>query len=149
MNPVEHSNSNPCVLLVDDHAALRALLRRALQAAGFDVLEAAGAASAARWLQRRRPQALVLSLQHAEAHGLQLLHWFRARDDLADVPIVFLAGGPTDDVRWQALRAGADWFTARPLSLRELQQRLFDLIRAGRPRLRIIASRTQPERKAG
>ena len=55
-----------------------------------------------------------------------------------------------DDLRWKALEAGADWFMLRPLSVIELQTRVSDLVRSGRPRLRAVASqRRLPRSLAG
>ena len=149
MSKLEHSTSRACVLLVDDHAPLRRLLRIALEGAGLRVLEAATVADAAAWLGRLRPRAVVLSLQQAESHGLDLLEQLRAFHGLDEVPVAFLAGDLAEDLRWRALRAGADWFSPRPFSVRELQMRVADLVRCGRPRLRVVASRPHSERKAG
>jgi DNA-binding response OmpR family regulator len=147
MSKLEHSTS-ACVLVVDDHAALRHMLRVALEAAGLEVCEAASAADVGHWLRERKPQALVLSLQRAERQGLDLLDRLRAREDLAAVPIVFLAGEDGDHMRWRALLAGADWYATRPVSLCELQRRVSHLARAGRPRLRIVASQARSARLA-
>ena len=148
MSKPEHSTS-ACVLVVDDHAALRHMLRVALETAGLEVCEAASAAEAASRLCERQPQALVLSLQRADVQGLDLLDQLRAREDLAAVPIVFLAGEDGDRMRWRALLAGADWYATRPVSLCELQRRVTHLARAGRPRLRMVANQARIARLAG
>jgi DNA-binding response OmpR family regulator len=81
----------------------------------------------------------VLDLQRSEADGLDLLQQLRACPDLDNVPVIFLAGCGDDDLRWQAMRAGADWFALRPLGMIDLQKRIQKLVRTGRPRLRAIA----------
>ena len=153
MKNVEHSHSDAsqgCVLVVDDHPQLRQMLSLALETADFDVLESASVSTAERWLRQPRLHALVLDLQRAETHGLHVLRNLRARGDLSELPIVFLAGRDTDDLRWKALEAGADWFMLRPLSVIELQTRVSDLVRSGRPRLRAVASqRRLPRSLAG
>jgi two-component system alkaline phosphatase synthesis response regulator PhoP len=85
----------------------------------------------------------VLDLQRSATDGLDTLARMRARHDLSAVPILFLAGWDNDDVRWQALRAGADWFGLRPLGMIELQKKVRALIRNGRPRLKAIAGRNR------
>jgi len=141
MTNSEHSSDlaeTRCVLVVDDHDQVRHLLHVALETAGFDVAEAGTQLDAQRRLAHIRPDAVVLNLQHAETDGLVLLTHMRARQDLDEVPIVFLAGRHQDDLRWQAARAGADWFAERPLSMLELQARIRTLLRSGR---RVTSSR--------
>ncbi len=139
MTNSEHSRELPttyttaCVLVVDDNDQVRQMLSLALETAGFDVVEASTQLELHRRLTHTRPDALVLDLQRSQADGLDLLARLRARHKLHDVPIVFLAGCEDDDFRWQALRAGADWFALRPLGMIELQQRIGELIRRGRP----------------
>lgn len=140
MNHSEHSSaSDGYVLVVDDDDSVRHMLSLALEIAGFEVVEARTQRQAHVHLAHARPDALILNLRRSHADGLEVLRRVRARDDLAQVPIVFLAGSDSDDFRWRALRAGADWFGLRPLGMVELQKRVGQLIRQGRPRLKLIA----------
>jgi DNA-binding response OmpR family regulator len=127
------------VVVLDDHDQLRQMLCVALQVGGFETLEAATPAEAYRYLAGpRTPQVLVISLQDADRRGLEVLRYVRAHEHLVEMPIVFLAPQSTDDLRWQALKAGADWFAHKPLSLRDLQHHVAELIRQGRPRQRAL-----------
>jgi DNA-binding response OmpR family regulator len=132
-----------CVLVVDDNDQFRQMLSLALETAGFDVIEAGTQLEAQDRLTHSRPDALVLDLQRSAADGLDALSRMRARHDLRAVPILFLAGCENDELRWQALRAGADWFGLRPLGMIELQKRVGALIRNGRPLLKAIAGRNR------
>jgi DNA-binding response OmpR family regulator len=143
MTHSEHSYASRytgCVLVVDDDERVRQLLSLALATVGFDVVEAGTQRQAQRRLARTRPAALVLNLQRSVADGLDMLHSMRARQDLADVPIVFLAGCAGNDFRWHVIRAGADWFGLRPLGMIELRGRVGQLVCTGRPRLKLIAA---------
>jgi DNA-binding response OmpR family regulator len=131
----EHSASKGCVLVVDDNVQVRRLLSVALETAGFDVVEADTQFELQRRLAFTQPDVLLVDLQQAETDGLALLLRLRARQTLHDVPIIFLAGDDDDDdLRWQAVVAGADWFAVRPLSMVELQTQVGELIRTGRRR---------------
>ena len=147
MNYSEHSiptsENSGCVLVVDDNDQVRQMLALALETAGFDVIEAGTQFEAQDQLAHTRPDALVLDLQRSAADGLDVLSSIRARHDLRAVPILFLAGSENDEFRWQALRAGADWFGLRPLGMIELQKRVAALIRNGRPLLKAIAGRNR------
>jgi DNA-binding response OmpR family regulator len=131
------------VLVVDDHPSVRQLLSVALQVVGFETTEASTPAEAWASLDRRLPDAMVVDLYGEDMPGLELVRRVRARPDGDEVPIVCVATQRDEDLRWQALRTGADWFTMKPLSLRELQQRVGDLVRKGRPCLRRAGSTNQ------
>src|SRR5947207_7150375 len=135
-----HSQPRRCVLLVDDDEQVRQMYSLALSTAGFDVVAASTAQQAHYRLKQARPDALVLNLQRSEADGLDVLRRVRARQDLSDVPIVFLAGCASEEFRWRALRAGADWFGLRPLSMLELKKHIRQLIRGGRPPLDLLVA---------
>jgi DNA-binding response OmpR family regulator len=128
-----HSESNGCVIVVDDRDDLRQMLCLALETGGFDVIEADTQLELQRRLAHCQPDAVVLDLQRSEADGLALLTRMRARQKLNTVPIVFLSGCDADDFRYDAMCAGADWFGVRPVGILELQHRVGELIRNGRP----------------
>src|SRR5437879_7931255 len=128
-----HSEPGRCVLLVDDDAQVRQMYSLALKNAGFEVVAASTQQQAQYRLRHARPDALVLNLQRSEADGLDILRRMRARRDLAHVPIVFLAGCASEELRWRTLRAGADWFGLRPLAMIELKKHIRRLIHGGRP----------------
>jgi DNA-binding response OmpR family regulator len=129
----EYSGS---VVVLDDSDNLRQMLSLALETAGFDVVAASTQLDLQRYLVDNRPDALVIDLQRSAADGLDLLTRMRARQSLRGVPILFLAGSDAEDFRYQAISAGADWFGLRPLGMIELQNRVSELIRSGRPTAR-------------
>ncbi len=136
MNQTEHSQTpeySGSVVVLDDSDNLRHMLSLALETAGFDVVAAGTQLDLQRYLVDKRPDALVINLQRSEADGLDLLVRMRARQSLRNVPILFLAGSDAEDFRYQAISAGADWFGLRPLGMIELQNRISELIRSGRP----------------
>jgi len=143
MKPVEHSSaSRPAprwrVLLVDDHAQLRQLLRTALSVHGFEVVEASTSTAALEHVQTP-PAAIVLDLQHA-ADGYELLRRLRNRAHLRRVPILLVCGDATDEFRRRALSAGADFFSRRPLSMLQLQRAVRELVQSGRSPTPILAA---------
>ena len=134
-HPVQCRN---CVLLVDDNDDLRQMLCLALETAGFEVIDVASQIELQRRLAHIHPDAVVLNLQRSEADGLPLLTRMRARQNLSNVPILFLSGVDDLDLRFQVLSAGADWFGVRPIGMIELQKRVGELVRNGRPAATLV-----------
>ena len=136
MNRSEHSRESEysaCVFVVDDNDDLRQMLCVALEAAGFDVVQARTRLELLGRLAEARPDALVIDLQRSEADGLAMLSRVRARQALRNVPILFLSGSDDDAFRWRAMSAGADWVGVRPLRMLELRKQVSHLVRHGRP----------------
>src|SRR4051812_31278253 len=96
------------VVVLDDHEQVRQMLCTALQVAGFDTIDAATPNEAYTYLAGSSPpRALIISLKHAETRGLSVLRFVRGHEHLERMPIVFLTVQGAEDLRWQALRAGA------------------------------------------
>ena len=147
MHNSEHSSASQpsaTVLLVDDHPKLRRLLCLSLERSGFSVREAANVSEARTLLSGTRPNAILLDLQRATREGLEVLGYIRARNDLGDVPVAFLASDESDDIRGRALGGGADWFGVRPVLLRTLQNQMREFVEHGRPPVRVVGRHRLP-----
>jgi DNA-binding response OmpR family regulator len=110
------------VLVVDDEAALRSLLRRALEREGFEVAEAADAAGAIGRFRAFAPSVSVLDLGLPDRDGISLLADLRTLEPAA---VVIVVTGRGDEE--SALRAGAASFLHKPFLLPDLVQEVRQL----------------------
>ena len=92
------------VLVVDDDGHIREVVRFALSAAGYVVLEAADGRAALDLFERERPDALVLDIVMPEEDGLTVCRQLRAK---SDVPILFLSSRDDELDRILGLEMGA------------------------------------------
>jgi two-component system nitrate/nitrite response regulator NarL len=77
------------VLIVDDHAGFRALARRLLEAAGYDVVgEAADGASALAAVADLRPAVVLLDVQLPDMDGFAVSRRLAAEDDPPAVVLI-------------------------------------------------------------
>jgi DNA-binding response OmpR family regulator len=116
-------------LVVDPDAADRALVAQDLSRHGFSVLEAATGAEALRLAVARRPWLVLSEIALPDEDGLDLCRRMRAHSLLRRTPVVFLSARDDCATRYQALKAGADDFLAKPVQSRELLIRLELLLR--------------------
>src|SRR5215208_3302094 len=102
------------LLLVDDDAPFRALLRATFELVDVELDEAADVAGAEASLDRRRPDVVVLDVELPGRDGLALCRALKSDPHLREIPVVMLTGSPEigDDAR----RAGADAFLTKPFS---------------------------------
>jgi DNA-binding response OmpR family regulator len=133
------------VLVIDDDAGVRRLLRTVFTVKQLTVVEAESGSQAERSVADRRPDAIIIDLKSAETRGLELLRRLRRRPDLEEVPMVMITALPSETGETDALAAGADEVVVKPFGVADLQDRVLRLLRDGRPRLR----RNEPRRLAG
>ncbi len=115
------------VLVVDDDAALRAALARALALEGYDVDVAEdGARAVARFEDGDAPDVVVLDVLMPNLDGLGACRRIRAR---SDVPILMLTARDEIGDRIEGLDAGADDYLGKPFAVAELLARLRALLR--------------------
>jgi len=100
------------VIIVDDDAANRLVVRAILIGAGLEVSEAADAFAALDRIDREPPHAVLLDIKMPGMDGLGLLDNLRGRG--VDVPIVILTGHGDEFTATKCLAAGADAFLDKP-----------------------------------
>lgn len=106
--------SPPLVLVVDDHAHNRTLLRDLLGSA-FQVEEAATAEEALGRIQDHRPAAVLLDLELPGMGGLTLLRQLKSRRSLRDIPVVIVSAHTASSTRDRAFACGCADFVAKPI----------------------------------
>ncbi len=109
-------NRRSHLLVVDDDADVRDLLRNELSASGYRVETTSDGAQALAFLQRERPAAVVLDLLMPEPDGFEVLYRMREDSALRSIPVIVLTGkdlSSEDEKRLagsaqRILRKGAD-----------------------------------------
>lgn len=115
------------VLVVDDDAAVRNSLDRALRLNGYTVDLAVDGADALQQMQQEPPDAMVLDVMMPNTDGLEVCRRVRALGDRT--PILMLTAQDSVSHRVSGLDAGADDYLPKPFSLDELLARLRALLR--------------------
>jgi putative two-component system response regulator len=107
------------LLLVDDDAGLRALLRTTFEVVDIEVDEAENAAAAEERIAAERPDVIVLDVLMPGISGLDLCRRLKRDRATRDIPIVLLTGSEGGTLV-AADAAGADAFVKKPFSPLEL-----------------------------
>src|SRR5690606_19268053 len=115
------------VLVVDDDARIRDLLRRYLSQEGFEVLLAEDAKALNRLLTRETVDLIVLDLMLPGEDGLSICRRLRAAGD--KTPIIMLTAKVEDVDRIVGLEVGADDYLGKPFNPRELLARVNAVLR--------------------
>jgi len=121
----------PYIAIVDDDAAIRTSLGRALRMENYDVELFEDGTSALRAIQLRAPDAIVLDLQLPDIDGLEICRRIRRSGDAT--PILMLTARDAVNDRVEGLDVGADDYLVKPFDLAELLARLRALLRRHSP----------------
>jgi len=119
------------VLVVDDARVARAVLREALQAAGHEVVEAAGAADGLKAAVETRPDVITTDLLMPGLDGLAFLDSLRARG--VSAPVIVVTADIQKSTREECLRRGVSAVLGKPVGGGELARAVGDAL-ASRPR---------------
>jgi len=115
------------ILVVDDDARIRDLLRRYLTQQGFDVLLAEDGKAMARLMQRDTVDLIVLDLMMPGDDGLTVCRNLRLAKD--QTPVIMLTAKGEDIDRIVGLEVGADDYLGKPFNPRELLARINAVLR--------------------
>ena len=117
------------VLVVEDESSVRELLGSTLSTAGFQVSFAPDGLSARNWLDENVPDIALIDWMMPGLSGLDLTHWMKRDERLADIPIIMLTARDGEDYKVQGLEAGVDDYVTKPFSTRELVARVKAVMR--------------------
>lgn len=116
------------ILIIDDDADIRDVVRIALSQAGFEAQEAGDGRVGLEAAQRLKPDLIVLDIGLPEMDGLEVCRTLRVG---SDVPILFLTAQGDEIDRIVGLEMGADDYLPKPFSPRELVARVKAILRRG------------------
>jgi DNA-binding NtrC family response regulator len=107
------------ILVVDDEADIRTLLKEILSEEGYEVDVAADAGQARSSRAKQSPDLCLLDIWMPDTDGITLLReWSRGQG--LDFPVVMMSGHGTVETAVEATRLGAFDFVEKPLSLAKL-----------------------------
>ena len=118
------------ILIVEDEANIRELLRLYLEREGYTVLEAENGVEGIKKWKSDKPDMLLLDVMMPVMDGWEVCREIRAE---SDVPIIMLtAKGETFD-KISGLEMGADDYVTKPFEVKELMARIHAVMRRSEP----------------
>lgn len=114
------------ILVVDDEASVRSLVRSYLVREGYDVIEAENGADALKRARTEHPDLVVLDLMIPEIDGLEVCRILRSE---MDIFILMLTARTEETDKLLGLGLGADDYLTKPFSPRELVARVKAILR--------------------
>ncbi|MET0625025.1 MAG: response regulator [Pyrinomonadaceae bacterium] len=122
----------PTVLIVDDHADTRVVMRWMLERWGCLVLEASDGHEAVEKTVLHRPNLIVMDLSMPVADGYEAIRSIRSREEFSSLPIIAVTAFDRADARDGAEAAGFDHYLSKPIDFKRLEVLVEKLTRPGR-----------------
>lgn len=119
------------ILYIEDNPANRVLVRRILQADGFEVLEADNALDGIDLAQQTHPDLILMDLSMPELDGLSATEKLRTMSTLDRVPIIALTAHVMKGDESRALEV-CDGYIPKPIDVDRFPQQVLDYLRKGR-----------------
>jgi CheY-like chemotaxis protein len=119
------------ILIVDDKATSRELLRIVLEKQGYAVLEADDGEKALQKARIENPDLILLDLQMPIRNGYEVLRELRQDARYAALPIIAITASAMQGDREKALAAGFTGYLTKPVSLSHLRNEIHRLLEPG------------------
>jgi two-component system, OmpR family, phosphate regulon response regulator PhoB len=124
-----NGGAKPTILVVEDEAALLALLRYNLERQGFHVEEATDGQEALLRIAEAKPDLVLLDWMLPAMSGIEVCRQIRRRPATRDLPVIMVTARTEDQDAVRALDTGADDYIAKPFAVEALLARIRALLR--------------------
>ena len=114
------------ILIADDEAQIREILKIYFEKEGFEVIEAEDGAAAILKVQSEKPDILLLDIMMPVLDGIEVCKQVRK---MSDLPIIMVTAKDEDDDRIAGLEIGADDYITKPFNSREVVARVKAVLR--------------------
>jgi CheY-like chemotaxis protein len=117
------------VLVADDKATGRELVRTVLEKSGYTVIEAGDGIEAVRCARETKPDLIILDLHMPGLDGFGVIQQLRADPTFANTPIMALTASAMQGDRERALSIGFTGYITKPIRLGTLRGEVERLLR--------------------
>ena len=117
------------ILIVDDQASIRSLIRASLHQLGFtDVVEAPDGEEALRVLLTRSIHLVISDFNMPKLDGLALLRAIRGHPPIKNIAFVMLTGRADRELVQRAVQFGVNNFLVKPFTVATLKQKVEEVV---------------------
>ena len=109
-----------CILIVEDQADNRRILRDLLGNAGYELVEAESGEEALTAVETPRPDLILMDIQRPVMDGYEATRRIRSKPELRSIPIIAVTSYALAGDEAKALAIGCNAYVAKPFSPRAL-----------------------------
>lgn len=121
------------ILVVEDEAPIREMLRFALTRADFRVAEAGSAQEARLRMADERPDLILMDWMMPGISGIELTRELKSQPTARDIPVIMVTARAEEEDKIRGLNIGCDDYVSKPFSYPELIARIQAVLRRAVP----------------
>ena len=121
--------ANETILIIEDEADIRELIRYNMEREGYKVAECSSSEGATSCLKRALPDLVLLDLMLPGTDGFAFCRTLRAEERTAKIPVIMVTARDEDADIVAGLEVGADDYVTKPFSARILSARVRAVLR--------------------
>ena len=121
------------ILVVEDEAPIREMLRFALTRADFRVAEAGSAQEARLRMADERPDLILMDWMMPGVSGIELTRELKSQPTARDIPVIMVTARAEEEDKIRGLNIGCDDYVSKPFSYPELIARIQAVLRRAVP----------------
>ena len=118
------NRDSPTILYIEDNLENRILIRRVLQADGYQVLEAEDGPTGIEMAQAQKPDLILMDINLPDVDGYETTARLKAMDDLRSIPVIALTANVMKGDREKTLQAGCSGYIQKPIDIDQLPTQL-------------------------
>jgi two-component system chemotaxis response regulator CheY len=116
---------NMKIMIVDDFATMRRILRNILKQIGFkNIIEADDGKHALKELKKEKVDLIMCDWNMPEMPGIDLLKKVRADDELKEIPFVMVTAEAQKDNILEAVKSGVSNYVVKPFTAETITEKL-------------------------
>jgi two-component system, cell cycle response regulator DivK len=119
------------VLVAEDNAVNRELLRELLELRGYNVMEASDGEEALQMIEQTHPDILLLDIGMPVLDGYAVVRQIRKNPNFATLPVLGVTAYAMRGDRENVLNSGFDGYLSKPINARDLGNELERLLKKG------------------
>lgn len=124
---------NKLILVVEDEAAIREMVRFALTRAEYRVAEAGSAQEARLRMADERPDLILMDWMMPGISGVELTRELKGSASSRDIPVIMVTARAEEEDKIRGLNTGCDDYVSKPFSFPELLARIQAVLRRSMP----------------
>lgn len=116
------------ILIIEDHALNRILLRDIMQMHGHETLESVTAEDGLRIAEEQKPDLILVDIQLPGMDGLTATRRLKSDPQTKHIPVIVITSFAMEYDKQRALSSGCDAYMPKPIDTRKLPELVAELL---------------------
>ncbi len=116
------------ILIVDDEAGIRKILRLFLELEGYTVFEAVSASQAQQIVQKEKPHLMILDVVLCGQTGFEVCEWIKENPETKDVIVILFTALNQDHDYREGERVKCDYYLTKPQNPKDIVRKVKEFL---------------------